>query len=479
MTDQTQYNVEVFNNNTPYLFNVGLYDAYGNYIPLNSSSIENLTIEESIFIPFSVGSIIVNNANSVLQSSATKDGPVLDFAGNNHDILAVDIMPSITKQDMFSDMQNEEFRKIFNLNSVFSINEFQDTDESGERTINVMNFRDAHQQLMLENASQTSSIDALKKLGRLAGNVADLNNSQRSIETGLLLKHLLKQVFGDNVIDESKFDNGFAKLMFHSQANSNAFLDMMYISSYHMSEYAQDPCILNFDRYLKTFTYMSLSKYFELQNTDPRNYVLETFIVGDGQGGTQSTIQQVGPGFNVMCDIRDYKISPICGNEFTRKITNSVFKTTASADKNHIIGMADNNLQNIFKSYRDLYVKPFEQLANAAIEPSIDFEKFIDSDTLRPKIYSTAASVNYQKQPRNSMLLDLIVSGGDTIVFRCVGSTHRRSGRFFDIASSSQIVDNKLSKVLLGRWFIVKVSHVFVNSQYFNVIEAVKTYRTT
>lgn len=469
-------NVETFNN-APYKFNAAIYDAEGNYMPLNAGALQNLTIEDSIFIPFTIGTMNIVNINSVLQSSSITNAPALNFAGNNHDLLAIDIMPAVSRRGLDVDASDEELRRIFNLNSLYCINELQDADEKSDRVSNIMNFRDAYHQVMLENAAQFSSVDALQELGKLKGPAENLNNSERAIETGELLKHLLKKTFaGADVIDEENFDVGYGKLLFYSQGNSNAFQDMMHINSLQMSEQNHDACILSFDRYTKKFTNIALSKYFELQQSNPKEYVLETFVVSDGQGGQGKNTPPSGPGLDVTGNIIEYKLSPINGNEFTRKITNAVYNATASADKNHYIGVKENSLKTIFSKYKQLYVEPFQSISPNA-QPSIDFEKFINKANLRPRIVNTTLPFKFEQMPRNSMFIDLLVSGGDNIVFRTLGSTHRRSGRFIDITSTSQIADNKLAGTLLGRWFIVKVTHIFSGNKYYNIIEAIKTYK--
>jgi len=473
-------NVERFND-TPYKFNVAIYDADGNYMTLNAGAFQNLTIEDSIFIPFSIGTMSVVNVNEVLQSSSTPDLPALNFAGNNHDLLAIDIMPTITSQGIDADASNEKLMKIFNLNSLYCINELQDSDEKAGRVNNVMNFRDAYQQIMLENSAQISSVDVLQKLGRLKGDVENLNNSERAVEMGELLMYLLEKTFPDaDVIDKPNFDIGYGKLLFHSQGNSNAFQDMMHINSLQMSEQNHDACIINLDRYTKKFTNIAFSKYFELQQTNPQEYVLETFIVSDGQSGAgQNKPPASSGGFDTTSNIIEYKLSPINGNEFTRKITNAVYNATAGADKNHYVGMKQNNMKTILEKYKQLYVEPFNSIAPNAT-PSIDFNKFIDQGDkkqLRPRVVNATLPFKYEEQPRNSMFIDLLISGGDNIVFRSLGSTHRRSGRFIDITSLSQIADNKLADSLLGRWFVVKVKHIFSGNKYYNIIEAVKTYK--
>lgn len=473
-------NVELFND-TPYKFNVAIYDAEGNYMNLNANAFQNLTIEDSIFIPFSIGTMCVVNVNDVLQSSSAPGAPALNFAGNNHDLLAIDIMPAVTTQGIEADASNEELRRIFNLNTLFCINELHDSDEKSDRVNNVMNFRDAYQQVMMETSAQFSSVDVLQELGRLKGDAENLNNSERAVEAGELIMYLLEKTFPDaDVIDKPNFDKGHGQLFFHSQGNSNAFQDMMHINSLQMSEQEHDACIVNLDRYTKKFTNMAFSKYFELQQTKPKEYVLEAFIVSDGQSGAgQNKPPSSHGGLDITSNIIEYKLSPINGNEFTRKITNAVYNATAGADKNHYVGMKQNNLKTILQKYTQLYVEPFKSIAPNA-QPSIDFNKFIDQGDkkqLRPRVVNATLPFKYEEQPRNSMFIDLLVSGGDNIVFRSLGSTHRRSGRFIDITSMSQIADNKLANSLLGRWFVVKVKHIFAGNKYYNIIEAVKTYK--
>ena len=133
-------NVEFFNNQA-YKFNAAIYDADGNYMSLNAAAFQNLTIEDSIFIPFNIGTATIVNVNNVLQSSYVPDAPALNFAGNNHDLLAIDIMPAVSKQGINIDAQDDLLCKTFNINSLFCINELQDSDEKSDRTSNTMRER--------------------------------------------------------------------------------------------------------------------------------------------------------------------------------------------------------------------------------------------------------------------------------------------------------------------------------------------------
>ena len=74
--------------------------------------------------------------------------------------------------------------------------------------------------------------------------------------------------------------------------------------------------------------------------------------------------------------------------------------------------------------------------------------------------------------------MNLLVCSGDNIVFRTLGSTHRKSGHFIDIATESDISNTGVANNLLGRWFVISVQHIFAGNNYYNIIEAVKTYKT-
>ena len=468
-------NIEQFDSKY-YKFDVVLIDAAGKYIPLNGSSIQNLTIVDSVLSPFTVGSIVLCNTKNTLQSSTIKDQS-LTLVGNNRDTLVVNIMPNITG-NLQQDVENEELKKIFNLQYMFAVNELQNGDEKIFKDSNTMSLRDIYHQFMLESSCEVSSTDVARR-NNPGVDPRDMNNSDRSAKTGDLLKEIINKTFGTtgntSLIDDSNFDLGKVSVFWESMGSSNSLQSMMHISSMHLSENNSDPAMLGIDRYTRKFTNIALSKIFELQNTDPKNWVMETFIIESGIGGGPNASNNTGQGLQNASYIINYRLSPVNGNAFTRSITNSIYTTYASADKNSYVGTSQGSLKEVYKKYKELYVDPFRAI-NPNIVPSAQLDQFITTENLSPRFYNEITPITHESSVPNNMIWDLIIGGGDSIVFRTTGSTHRMSGKFIDIATESELTDNSFAGTILGRWFVVSVSHVFINNKYYNVIEAVKTY---
>jgi hypothetical protein len=472
-------NIEKFDNRF-FSYNVFIGDATTkNKRLLTADTISNLTITDNVFIPFISGSIIINNTRDILQADVDKQR-ALNFAGNNRDYLAIDIMPNVSG-NLKNDYNNDELRKAFGLTYVFCINELQDSDDNASN-INIMNFRDIKHQMAIENSDLFSSAQVAQKKNPDVA-LRDMNNSERSILTGELLKDIILRTYGideseqEKIIDVANFDLGATRIMWYSRSTSNAFQSMMYVNSLHQSEKDKDPCLLYYDYSINKFKNISFAKLFELQKTNPEEYVLETFIVGSGAGAKENTPDNtLGTRLRTMSNILEHKLSPLNGNEFTRSITNNVLATVFPGDRNFYFNCEDGSIKNVLKDYSKLYVDPFKN-KSPNIKPSVELADIENYSFLKPKIITNALPLDYNYNVRNNMLMDLIISGGDNIVFRTVGSTHRRSGHFIDIATESDVAGSGVDNNLIGRWFIISVSHVFMGNSYYNIIEAVKTYK--
>lgn len=471
-------NTEKFDNRL-FSYNVIIGDANtGNKRLIAADAINNLTMVDNIFVPFITGSIILNNTKDNLQTNLDAS-KAIDFAGNNRDYIAIDIMPNVTG-NLEQDANNDKLREIFALTYIFCINELQDSDEPATN-LNTINFRDFKHQIAIENSDFFSS-DAVAAKQLPDVNLIDMNNSERSVLTGDLLKNIIVKTYGveeDEIIDKENFDLGCTKIKWCSRGNANAFQSMMYIQSLHQSEQEKDPCLFYYDHSTNKFVNISFAKLFELQKTKPEEYVMETFVIGSGQGSSADADAPgnvAGSRMVTYSNILEHKLTPLNGNEFTRNITNAVYATSSPGDRNFYFNCQTGSIKQILQDYKRLYVDPFAQrIPN--IEPSISLEDVEKNKSLKPKIIASVLPFAYENVVRNNMLMDLIVSGGDNIVFRVVGSTHRRSGKFIDITTETNIANSGIGNNLIGRWFVVSVSHVFMGNNYYNIIEAVKTYK--
>lgn len=468
-------NIERFDNRL-FSYNITIGDNKGNKTILTTNVIENLTIIDNIFFPFPTGSIAINNVKDALQASLDKK-TAIDFAGNNRDILCIDIMPNVTGS-LEQDVQNADLRKTFNIGLICILNELQDSDEPAAFT-NKMNFRVAHHQMALENSATVSSDQIVAKSEE---NLIDLNNSERSVKTGELLKQIILQTYQiedeESIIDAENFDLGSKKIKWYARGDASAHQSMMYINGIHLSEQNNDPCLFFYDYSIGKFKHIAISKLFELQKNKPKEYVLETFYIGSGQAGGNDPSNNAGQGLNKLSNIIEHKLTPINGDVFARNITNNVFCTTAPGDRNFYFGCKNASIKQVLKDYKELYVDPLKNVSQGEIVPSVSLEDIQDFINLRPKITTSVMPINHEDTTRNNMLMNLLVCSGDNIVFRTLGSTHRKSGHFIDIATEADISDTGVANNILGRWFVISVHHIFAGNNYYNIIEAVKTYKT-
>lgn len=480
-------NIEVFDGYREFVYDVVIVGANGSNVQLNSSSINNLTIEDNILSPFMYGSIAVNNVRNILETEV--DGEkALKLAGNNKDYVYVNIMPKVTK-DVEKDVKNEKLKKILNINCIFSINETQDRETPGSQFLNMMTFRDVHQQFLMENSVELSTLEVAKTAKKIPDSaLIHLNDSERTANAGDVIKALLTKVFqakeGIEVDDEKgfgikkeDFETGIP-ILWSSAGSANAHDSLMYIANKLLiSRDNKDRCLLNFCRYSKKFSLMSFSHIFTKQEEDSEHFVLETFSLDSDQSVSESSKSKNknGAGLDEISYITEFKYTALNGNEVTKNFNNSVFQKTVGIDRNFCFMSEKSNLNSIFEDYKKLYLEPFKKLEKNA-KPSIDVDHLIKLQNARPKIMYDTRPLIHLDVLKSNALFDMLLNGGSNIIFRCPGSTHRRSGRFIDIESYTDLANSDPAANLIGRWFVTSVSHVFIGSNYYNVIEAIKTY---
>ena len=481
-------NKEIFDGYREHLYDVVIVSADGSNIQLNSSSINNLTIEDNILSPFMYGSIAVNNVRNILETKIDDEKP-LNLAGNNRDYVYVNIMPKVTKS-IEQDIENEKLKKIFNLKCIFSINETQDKETPESQFLSMMTFRDVHQQLLMESSIEFPTLELARSIKKIPNSaLIHLNDSERTANAGDVIKALLTKIFEakDGIeVDDAKglgikkqdFETG-TPILWSSAGSANAHDSIMYIvNKLLISKDYKDRCLLNFCRYSRKFSLLSYAHIFSKQEEDPANFVLESFTL-DSDQSTQSNSKAKDSGsvgLDQISNITEFKYTALNGNDVTKNFTNSVFQKTVGIDRNFCFMSEKSSLNQIFKDYESLYLEPFKHLEKKA-KTSVDLEHLIKMQNARPKIVYDTRPLAHLDILKSNALLDLLLNGGSNIIFRCPGSTHRRSGKFIDITSTTSLVDaGPAAKNLLGRWFITSVSHVFVGSNYYNVIEAVKTY---
>lgn len=469
--------IQQFDNRFFY-YRIRIIDSSGNEKTLTNSSIGTLVISDSILSPFKTGSMTITNISNALEADFKGSVPALQFSGDNRDVLTVDIIPNVTG-NLKQDIENKDIIDAFGINHIFAINELVDPDDVVSSVVNIMNLREIYHQYLLDSSSLTSSTDIVYEQNESirAFSPSDLNNSQRAAFTGDLLKGTLKRTLGLSDSNfGSEFDRGCTRMFFQPTVGVKAFDDVMMIAHRHLGEINRDPCILTFNN--DKFTFMPYSKLYQLQLSEPETYVIDNFVITGGQQGSDNAKYAGTAGLSYESPIIEYKNVATSGDVISQQIRNLIISSAAPSDNNHIIQSKTTTYSELKNYFNPLFVDPFRSLHPQPISAAIDFDQLERNDRSRPRLTSISKPRNNKDVVRNIALLNMFTSS-ESIVFRCIGSTHRKSGKFIDITVTSSLSDTSMSNNIVGRWLITKVTHVFYGSQYYNVIEASKTYNIT
>lgn len=474
------------------------------------TGIVSMNIEESLATWVTQGSITVYYNNELAEFL---EGFV--FRNDGSDFLRVRIYPSdSTVGGKLPSLKLT--KKLWELNYLFSIYNVEDvTPDGGGNSLSQtlkkykkFSFWDSRYQTMI-----SKNIEYSTATSKLQTTTSMLNDDEsRSLETDLVIHDIIKTVFDNDPLlsktgleqdPENDWDTSAVKLFYTSSAASNAYDDLDYVYSRHVSsqqlnlESGRDYSILSIEKGegdLGHFSLRSLTKHFEKAgNSEPGEYQLEHFFLQAdakktrGVGMYRSPIS-IGNDLTKDIKLRDYNaitkyefvdISPIINTSqfVTTPVYSFDFKNrTFNAEfKNHSVDTAEkafteNYISNLYTrngtGENNFLLKTYNELKqkNYNINPVFSLYGAFDKPELR----------------NPDGLHNLLYTGlfqNTCINFTVPGLTIREPGRFIAIDRPEGSEDNTLDDKLCGQWFVINVMHTFANGAYYNNITAVKVHR--
>ena len=164
-------------------------------------------------------------------------------------------------------------------------------------------------------------------------------------------------------------------------------------------------------------------------------------------------------------------------NDDLFKLFVSTIPIPANGAQKHINMLADiHNIENLFDEFTKFYVEPFAHIAIAgAAVPTItlnDFKREMNSI----QFTTTEMPPNMSKAVGRNKILNAMIFLGPVLSARLRGSTHRRTGRFFDVHREGDYEIGNFERKVSGRYFMTSCRHIFTNDRYTTDIEGVSTY---
>jgi len=454
-----------------YQFNLWLFNDQQQILPLNRSAIKQLTISDNIFSPFHSAVLILNTDEHVFERTDIN----YTFLGNGRDVIYVELMQSLSDDN--SDFTNEANRKLFALNFAFIVIRCNEVQIDG-LTCTELQMIQYERYLLNESNVQISS-----KTDRNA------NNQDRTELTGELIKKILNNVLGDTyqgkaypLIDTNNFDTGKNEIMFIPQGAFSSMNAINSILNQHQSANHSDWCILDCERYTKTFNLLSLADIFAKNN----DLVIEKINLkqlvaneADISGGTNVGLLKWVPCPLTFVDLSDI-ISHYTDHSNAKDIlalqTNIITTSDIKPDKAFTINIRQGFSEDVLTEFSRLYIDPFNKLfKNKKLIPIVKLTNLqINNKSSKHQPVDRPAEHSNQIttiQKYNTMLFMDRVN-----IFTLKGSTSRKSGYFIDVTTETNELKSVWDYRNIGRHFITSVKHIFTQDTYINKIETIKPY---
>ena len=491
-------------NNKNYSFRATLINPKRLFIDLQKSAILELDIEDNVYNPFLSGNIVIDNTENVIERFKT-DPSLTEFGdqtvfqgyrtrGDGRDILLLSILPIDGGENSYN-LGSDSFNAIFGLQAMFVLTDEEDlTTETGKSKR--YRIEDFDLQILREKKIFFSSVSLLGK----SVDVSNLTDSEKSVQTGKIIKEILKKgLLNDEIIYTEKvngvettphFEDGSSTLFYSSPASSSALDDLSFIHSLHVSDSnSKDFAFLNKTQYTGEYTLESASsiftKSFNKKQDSGGQYFIENFTMA-GQRDVNNIIQNdvKKPAdaleFGETGDIIDVKFFNPPGGEYQNKLKTTLVHAYHFQGKSFIIDGVSGNIENVKDDFTELYVEPMKGkdgpkpyfLINNTQKTNLNYDNVFtvfdqDNDFIR------------LSAGRNRMLSDALkLNLGVELTVQ--GGLHRHAGKFISIDRTGSYIENDFDSKFMGIYFILSVQHIFVkDTTYLNKIVAVKTYSFT
>jgi len=406
-------------------------------IKFSKSAIKSLTLEESLFKPFTNANIVIDNPFDLIENSVTLRGDGKD---------------KFTFSLKLKDAPDKE-----KLDYSFIINNETNMTDVNNRAGNHKNYSLLDDKFFLLN----------KKIPfgrRYSGKVGDI------------IKRILKDVVGDDVVDEENWEDGdneidvLPQYVIPSSTFKYSDLVLYLLRMYYFKD---DDIhvrgLLRFDRAKKKYTLMPITKIYK----DNKKLLLEGFGVGDL--ADKSSSNKFNPPSEAEVNVYTNQLKNTDLSTPMVQYSNEYFVNGVVSGYDPVLGvhsMREVRIGDLKKKWTEKFVDVFSSVGGKP-KPFLVLNKEKKEENFR--IYSFPYNLEKCKNLVEAEMTSNFAFYNLQLVINNLGNTKREPGKFIDIfkpIKSEGEVDSKL----LGRWLVTKVSHNFTFDSYTNTLMCVKSY---
>lgn len=495
MADIKEYTIVTYNN-TQYEFELVLVNEYFNiYIPHNI--VESITIVDDLYNIFTSATIVLNNSRNNIDVYSTyrngvkqiKENKSYNFLGSGNDFFLLHLKPK--NQDTQNVDQSRLREDIFAIDLQLTI---QDEDEvlagNGQKR-RIYQCIDVREYILQTDKKGYSSINE-PSFAQNSYRVKQLDNSQRVVPSGNLIKYILSESLKDtNPLFDPQWDAGESKLFYSSQQNFSAYDDIEYLLDFHVSAVIKDNSLLKFQRN-GTFSLKSFSDYFDGNRVGNSAGPLmqDFFAYEDNTSKNANTTAPIDKkeeqlstpikfSFDNITNLANFPQLPEfnflnrTGYDGYNYLVSYGVSSYNLGTKNFFIQQEVNHVDNQKYFIDENYTKKF-----GGTNPTTAY--YIDTVKKNNVVFKTdfclpIDSNSFQKLGLN-VALKKYIDSSPCISFDTEGFSHRESGKFMSLVNSQFETESVFASLFSGEWLVTKVVHTFVGGKYVNNITGVKTY---
>ena len=483
-----------------------LINPDGETLNLQKGALYNISLKDDLFDPFLKAEIMLYNDNHAIERTVPTDlNPQsgFTFRGDGRDVIYLEIIPLKSTREDYKLEESKEYNQVFSLRNLFSV--VEDTDINIEGTLyKKLKLYDLDQRKLSEKNVYLNSVETLNynlKNNTLSGvPLFNLDNDERSNNTGIMMRELLKFTLNQNdddifYIDPSSrgskeikyidFENGLTKINYNSNSYKKGIDDLNYLRNVHVSNVdSKDFSILKKDYFTGKYTLINGKSFFDRaydkQTGEAGPYTIEKINISSaGNPKTSKDTIKSGnntPEFNEKSqalNIRSFNTSFDILNE---KINTKVVHEYDFENKKFNVSQKDSNVNIAKDKFNSYYVQnmkgernPFPSLINTNTKKlNLNYENVYN-------LYGSNENVRLGLGLNKLLKSSIITNIGSEITLK--GQLFRRSGKFMNVVRNSKDPKNNFDDRFLGTYFIINIDHTFVkDNTYINRIYAVKTY---
>ena len=455
-------NIIIFNG-VSYTFDIILINGDGRIV-LPKSLFTELYIEESFGKWAVKGYLVFDNSFEQLERYEAnikhKNTEFFNFRMDGSDSIIVTMKPDLKADSSRSkEMMNKFPTETLDLTLFLSVYDSEDlTGDLIDRKYKKLYFWDSNYNTAISSNQRVSCGEYKANSGE---DVTVLNNTNRKVLTGDLLKYICTDKLGAPVSDD--FESGSSLIYYTSNPSNTLNMDMQYLIN---ASFADEgfPMWFGFDRFSQKFKFKSYHTLFENYTEEFRERIM--FPETKAPLPSIAPIRYVSdntwslPSFS---DIQGYKYVKMSAGdnlaEYNSIMVNSydgglkTFKTTC--ENGHIL-----NAKEISKKLLTTFSAEMQQPLFIINEEKIKNTKVVNIYDL--KEYLAVKDI-----------LEGYVALNDAISFQVIGLPNRTVGTFIELDSNSD-KQGAWEDRFLGTWFVLGVTHTITTENYTNNILAVK-----